>query len=299
MSEAIVRATSEGRFKAAALSLIAAKRSDNTRKAYRADLERWLSFCWAHDVDPMAAPLDAATAFREHLTVAHSKQTARRALAAMSTIYRVLLGSRLVSANPFHPGVLAWPTETMVNRTALVSAEVAAAMIAGARADARSGKGLRDAAILRLLYDTGLRRASVAAIRRQHFEPPIVRAIAKGDKEVEITLPEHTIEALLQWINVSPKSDFLFPGKDGARPIHPLTINKIVNERAEAVGAKGIHPHCFRAAFITAGYDAGLPEYEIQASVHHTDPKTTRRYDRGSRGKAVATQLAEFRKGRK
>jgi integrase len=244
------------------------------------------------------ASLETATAFREFLIVERSKSTARRALAAMSGLYRVLLVTRMVAANPFHSSVLAWPTESTVNKTKLVSEDIAEAMIANAVADPDEQRGARDAAILRLLYDTGLRRASVAALFRADFYDGILRAIVKGDKEIESTLPAATAEAIDRWLAVAPASKFMFPGSDGVRALNPLTINKLVNERAAAVGAKAIHPHCFRAAFITACYDAGMPEYEIQASVHHSDSKTTRRYDRGSRGKAVAGQLAEFRKGK-
>jgi integrase len=293
-------------FESAALSLIAAKRSENTRKAYEADLRHWIDFCRRLGSDPISPSLRTATAFRDQL----SRGSARRALAAMSGIYRVLLASRVVTSNPFHPSVLEWPAESAVNKTRLVPEHVAEAMIAHADRDAVRPKGIiesdpafrlrgaRDRAILRLLYDTGLRRASIAALKRSDYHDGLLRAVVKGDKEIEVTLPESTIQALDQWLAVAPPSEFMFPGAEPGRALNPLTINKLVGERANAVGAKAIHPHCFRAAFVTACYDAGMPEYEIQASVHHSDPKTTRRYDRGSRGKAVATQLSEFRKGK-
>ncbi len=281
-------------FESAALSLIAAKRSENTRKAYQADLHRWVEFCRQFGCKPVAAPLDASTAFRNGLP----PKSARRVLASLSGIYRVLLAARVVASNPFHPSILEWPAESAVNKTRLVPADVAEAMISNAVADPHKAKGARDAAILRLLYDTGLRRVSVSSLKRADYFEGTLRAIVKGDKETEGLLPEETIEALDRWLAIAPPSEFIFPGADSARSMNPLTINKLVNERAEAVGAKGVHPHCFRAAYITACYDAGMPEYEIQASVHHGDPKTTRRYDRGSRGKAVATQLSEFRKGK-
>lgn len=286
-------------FERAALAIIAAKGSENTRKAYRADLKTWIAFCRELGCDPRSPTLHVATEFRGRLMSKGSKATARRALAAVSGIYRVLLGSRMVLSNPFHPSVLAWPPEATINKTRLVAEDVAEAMITDASADHDRRRGLRDAAILRLLYDTGLRRTSVAMLIRTDYREGILRAIVKGAKEVEITLPELTIAALDRWLAVAPASEFVFPGHFPAQPLNPLTINKLVNERAKAVGAKNVHPHCFRAAFITACYDAGMPEYEIQASVHHSDSKTTRRYDRGSRGKAVATQLSEFRKGKK
>ncbi len=101
------------------------------------------------------------------------------------------------------------------------------------------------------------------------------------------------MEALDRWLTVAPQSPYLFPGKRGH--IALATINLIVKRRAAQVGAMRIHPHSFRAAFVTAAYDAELPEREIQASVHHSDPATTRKYDRKVRGRQVAKNIEKFR----
>jgi integrase len=290
---AIERFPAHFQFEQAARALIAAKRSENTRAAYVRDLDRWLDFCQAIGVSPAAPPLNASTAFRDHLQASLSNESARRVLAAMSSIYRTLLATRAVRVNPFHPAVLSWPPANALPKTRLVEDVHAQAMIAHAETDADAHRGARDAAILRLLYDTGLRRASVARILRATYRSGVLRAIVKGAKEVEIKLPASSVIAVDRWLAISPPAPYLFPGPGGA--INVATINKIVKQRAAAVGAGHVHPHCFRAAFVTAGYDAGLPEHEIQASVHHSDPKTTRRYDRHARGGAVPSAIAAFR----
>jgi integrase/recombinase XerD len=291
--QALARPVGDFQFEVAALALIAAKRSEHTKSAYRADLRRWLDFCHRIGVNPVGPPLDATIAFRDHLGASLSNESARRVLAAMSSIYRALLAGRAVRVNPFHPAVLAWPPANALPKTRLVSDANAQAMIADAVADTDPVRGARDTAVLQLLWDTGLRRASVAQIVRASYRDGAVRAIVKGAKEVEIRLPPSTIAAIDRWLTVAPPSPYLFAGTRGA--INVATINKIVKLRAKAVSAGHVHPHCFRAAFVTASYDAGLPEHEIQASVHHSDPKTTRRYDRGARGMAVPNAVAVFR----
>lgn len=283
-------------FENAAISLIAAKRSPHTRAAYRRDLRRWLEFCDAERIDPVSPPLDATSLFRGHLTSSLSNESARRVIAAMSAVYRGLLRGGAVRANPFHPAVLAWPPATAIPKTRMVEDDVASAMIEHALSDANARRGARDAAILRLLYDTGLRRSSVAQIVRSKYRsnPGSVETVVKGGKEAELVLPASSTDAVNRWLEVAPSSPYLFPGKRGA--INVATINQIVKRRARAVGAAHVHPHSFRAAFITAGYDAGLPERDIQASAHHADPSTTRRYDRHARGRTVATKVSEFRK---
>lgn len=280
-------------FERAALALIAAKRSPHTRAAYRRDLQRWLAFCDSEGIDPVAPPLNGTTMFRDHLATL-SNESARRVLAAMSAVYRGLLRGGAVRSNPFHPAVLSWPVATALPKARLVSDEHALAMIEHAEADGDRRRGARDAAILRLLYDTGLRRSSVATIIRTKYKRNSVETTVKGAKEAELELPSSSTEAIDRWLEVAPESPYLFPGKRGS--INPATINKLVKSRAAAVGAPHVHPHSFRAAFITAGYDAGLPEREVQASAHHADPSTTRRYDRHARGRMVATQVSNFRK---
>lgn len=283
-------------FENAALALIAAKRSPHTRAAYRRDLRRWLEFCVAELVDPVSPPLDATALFRDHLTATLSNESARRVIAAMSAVYRGLLRGGAVRANPFHPAVLAWPPATAIPKTRMVEDDVAVAMVTHALEDTDRSRGLRDAAILRLLYDTGLRRSSVAQIVRAKYRsnPGSVETVVKGGKEAELVLPASSVELVNKWLEVAPASPYLFPGRRGA--INGATINNIVKRRAAAVGATHVHPHSFRAAFITAGYDAGLPERDIQASAHHADPATTRRYDRHARGRTVATKVSEFRR---
>lgn len=284
------------RFRAAALQLIDAKRSLNTRKAYTRDLDAWIEFCANHAIDPLAPALGHATAFRDGLDRRElSNETIRRVLASLASIYKVLLVQGLARANPFHPAVLAYPPANTLGKTEIVDDAVARAMIAEAQ------ESPRDAAILQLLYDTGLRRESVATIKLADIKPPRLRVVIKGGSDKELTLPPASLLAIERHVETlgRGRSPYLFSSRHGETHIALNMINRIVKRYGKAVGAPDVHPHCFRAAFATAGYDAGLPEYEIQAALGHKDPKTTRRYDRGSRGATALTKLADFRSQRK
>lgn len=284
-------------FEQAALKLIETRSSSHTRAAYRSDLERWLRFCYALPADPGEASVEVATAFREHLKANLSAASARRVLSALSFVYRRLLGARVATSNPFHPAILAWPPAPRIGKTVAVTDQEVQALLAAARADDVPARGLRDAALLHILYDTGLRRASVVQIKRAAFSQQggrtIARVLVKGAHEAEVVMPESTMQAINAWLAVAPPSPFLFPGRKGC--LHVDAVNKILESRAREAGLSHIHPHSFRAAFVTAAYDAGLAEHEIQAAVHHTDPKTTRRYDRGQRGQDVTAAVAKRR----
>ena len=289
-------------FEQAALAIIAAKRSPCTQKAYKADLERWLRYCYASYVTPEAPMLNAATAFRDVLLAEISSVSAHRVVSALSSIYRALLRAGVVRSNPFHPEALAWPEGQSANKTPTVSDLTAEAMIANADGDPDRLRGFRDAAILRLLYDTGLRRSSVAAIARVDVQDATLRTYIKGGRVGDVGLPIKTHAVVERWLALAPASPYLFPGERGGH-IHVETINKIVSARAKAVGADGVHPHCFRATFITTGYDAveagKLAERSLQAGVHHVKVDMTRGYDRHDRGLLTAEIVAAFRENKR
>jgi integrase len=155
--------------------------------------------------------------------------------------------------------------------------------------------GRRDLAVLRLLYDTGMRRASVASLRRANVVEREGRIIViyygKGNKRHEGTLPEATAVALQHWMAFAADSPWVFPqDRDWTKHIALSTINLIVRYRSGGV----VHPHQFRAAFITEALDA-LPLHEVQAAVGHADPRMTLRYDRRQRGGGVADAVAKSR----
>jgi len=273
-----------------------------TRSLYAADLDRWLEFCRELQVDPSRPTLEAATAWRDHLRSKHAAQTVRRALSALSSMYEAALGFEqpLATWNPFKR--LPRPPAALYAKTEAVSDVDAQSILGAAEADPAPA-GRRDASILRLLYDTGLRRASVAALRRNAVifrdtpegEETVLRVIVKGDKENEVVLPEKAARALRAWAQHNPAGLFMFPGRDSRRPITPNAINRIVELRARQAGVKGVHPHQFRAAFATTALDSGQPLHDVQAAMHHADPSTTLRYDRGVRGTKVTAAVAEYR----
>lgn len=298
MSQALIH-SSTVRFEAAIAQLIAAKRSEHTRTAYRHEARRWSEFCAAHGVDPMAPALGHAVVFRDELAKQLSKDSVYRALAALSSLYGGLRDGGAVAHNPFHPSMLAWPKQSREGKTAMLTDEEIEKIL-DVVADAEDMSGIRDYAILRLLVDTGLRRESIASIERKNYTPPSLKVTVKGGYERTIELVPETVAALDAWCASGAGKRFLFPAvaypSRGDRHISPTMITKIVRALGEAAGIPRVHPHRFRASFITAAYDAGIPEYEIQAAAGHSDPHTTRRYDRGARGVDVAAKVAAHRR---
>jgi integrase/recombinase XerD len=278
---------------------VIAERSHHTRVAYTRDLRHWLAYCEDHELHPATAQVRDARAYSDSLE--GRPATRRRRVAALSSIYEKLsrADEPVTSRNPFHPRALEWPKVANAGSTPLVSDADVDTMLTNARRDRNRQRGLRDAALLGVLYDTGMRRESAATARRADFDAKrrLLKVIGKGDKEARVTLSPRTVDALHAWLQIAPRSTYLFCAQDGAQ-LHPASVYYVVRERGRRAGVGRVTPHQFRVTFITTALDAAIPLHEVQAAVGHADAKTTLRYDRAQRGEAVFDQLAA-RRGRK
>jgi integrase/recombinase XerC len=159
------------------------------------------------------------------------------------------------------------------------------------RAAARTPKGKRDLALIRLLHDLALRRAEAAGLdlRDVDLDAGRIEVIRKGKSEREpMTLNKPTTLALSRWIDTRGLDPGpLFIRLDRARPkdritgIDPDSIHLIVGELGKKAGlAKQVRPHGLRHEAITRVLD--LTNGNIRAAQifgGHADPKTTQRYD--------------------
>jgi integrase/recombinase XerD len=299
-------------FDAAATAAIATRLSSKTRESYQRAVIAWVRHCLVADCDPCDPRLEVAAGFRDELLGgrykardgtmrAYSTSTVRDYLAALSFVYRRLVAQRPAKAtwNPFDPEALAWPPASRIGLTEEMDAAAAERMVAAA-----TGAGaLRDAALIHLLFATGARRMSIVSARRETVRRSedglVLRVKTKGSGGAafeELVVPEDAAKSLEAWLEVAPKSVWVFPGRGGKKHLDLCMANIIVARWGEAVSAVHATPHRFRVGFITAAFSAGLPWRDIQASVHHADPRSTQRYDRGRRGGNVANELEKKRK---
>jgi integrase/recombinase XerC len=145
--------------------------------------------------------------------------------------------------------------------------------------DPTTAKGVRDYAILRLLWDNALRRGEVAALTMGDFDRRNRKllVLGKGSK---------TADAICLWLNfrgLSSTRDALFVALDLNTPGHPLTdggIAKMVRVRAKRANVdKPLSPHRIRHSAITAALDAGQSVREVQKLSRHSKLETLMIYD--------------------
>jgi len=151
--------------------------------------------------------------------------------------------------------------------------------------------GVRDHAVLELLYATGLRASEITSLRLDDvdMQQRLVRALGKGDKERLVPFGVPARAALSAWLPVRThwlhqmtardlRSTSMFLRPSG----HPLTtdgLRRLLARRLRDVGIeRRLTPHALRHSFATHLLDAGADLRAIQELLGHASLATTQRY---------------------
>ena len=143
---------------------------------------------------------------------------------------------------------------------------------------------LRDAAILELLYGSGLRLAELAGldVRNLHLSSRTVRVHGKGGKERMVPLGRPSIQAIERYLDqgrrklTSTKSgEALLLNRYGGR-LSKRSIEQVVQRYALRAGlVQGVHTHTLRHSFATHLLDGGADLRVVQELLGHASPSTT------------------------
>ena len=149
--------------------------------------------------------------------------------------------------------------------------------------------GIRDRAILELLYATGMRVSEVAGLRMEdvNLENHFLKCRGKGGKERIVPLGEVAADSLgvyLEKVRTKlPPSPFIFSGSKG-RALTRQRIWQLIRKYAkEARIQKKISPHTFRHSFATHLLERGADLRIVQELLGHSDISTTQIYTHVSR----------------
>jgi len=188
---------------------------------------------------------------------------------------------------------------TLPRGRALSSGEITALMAACGRDS--SSAGIRDAALIGVLYGAGLRRSEAVGLDISDYSIETGELTVRGGKGRKDRLGYATngsAEALADWLGVRgsvPGPLFCNVNKGGRITIHRLTdqaVLHILRKRAEEAGVASFSPHDLRRSFISDLLDAGVDIATTQKLAGHSNVQTTARYDR--RGEAAKRKAAEL-----
>ena len=147
--------------------------------------------------------------------------------------------------------------------------------------------GLRDLAILELLYATGIRVSELTGLDLDDLDPErrVVRVFGKGRKERSVPYGAPAATAVRVWLDhgrpqlrCEASGAALFLGSRGAR-IDPRTVRRVVHERLAAVdGATDVGPHGLRHTAATHLLEGGADLRSVQEILGHASLGTTQIY---------------------
>lgn len=146
--------------------------------------------------------------------------------------------------------------------------------------------GVRDRAILELLYGCGLRVSEVSDVRisNVYLQEKFVRIVGKGNKERVVPMGDPAAEAITAYLAVRPEpagadsEDILFLNRSG-RQLSRISVFNMVKKQAMLAGiTKEISPHTFRHSFATHLIEGGADLRVVQEMLGHESILTTEIY---------------------
>jgi integrase/recombinase XerD len=257
--------------------------AENTQAAYRRDLrdfQEWLG-------DRAAATLsvrDLGDYFAALAKKGLARASIARQAATLRTFYSFLQLEGVVTESPAELLTAAKRDDAIPGTLSPAQVD---RLLAGP--EAKTPVGIRDRALLELLYATGCRASEVSAMRLSdvHLAESFCICRGKGDKERVVPLGKRAIAALAAWIDVPRKA---FATRAGSQPawvilssrgnrLSRMRIWEVVREHAAAAGIPpDIGPHTLRHSFATHLVAGGVDLRHVQEMLGHASIATTQRY---------------------
>jgi integrase/recombinase XerC len=259
--------------------------SAHTRSAYRRDLEAFARFVRAEGAGGWEA-VTAATA-RRYLASLHGRyerSSIARQLSALRSFYRFLRREGRVDASPLR--LISAPRRGRRLPAALPH-EAVAALLAAPPTDQPAG--VRDRAILELLYAGGLRVGELVALRAEQALGDEIRVRGKGGKDRMVLIGGQAAAWLRRYLDEArPRlaragGDALFLNARGG-PLTARAVQLLVDRwvRAAAI-QQHTTPHVLRHTFATHLLDGGADLRAVQELLGHASLATTQIYTHVSR----------------
>ncbi len=257
-----------------------------TIDAYARDLSAFRSYLKRCGVgDPGAVDKGMLVDFEAELIDANfAPATVKRRISTVRGFFSYLLREGIIAGDPSRGMRLPKIPERLPD--VLSVDEVSRVLDA---CDASTPAGLRDSALLEVLYGCGLRASEAVGLNRGgvYLEEGFVRVLGKGGKERFSPLSGAALERLDFYLakgrpvlaahSRKGSTDAVFVNARGGR-LSRQSVHRIVAEAGERVGIRDLHPHTLRHSFATHMLEGGADLRVIQEILGHADLSTTQIY---------------------
>lgn len=261
----------------------------NSLESYGRDLDRFSCFCGGADASVPSSSEQIGQYLDSLYQGGCSARTVARHLTSLRNFYRHLQRERRADNNPTE--LLSAPKSTQGIPKFLNSAEVEK-LLAAPPADSLTG--VRDRAMLQLLYACGLRVSELILVELSNvnLEMGYLRVTGKGNKQRMIPMGEAAMAAIAAYLTTARPallkgraSRFLFITARGTSMTRQ-GFWKLLAQYGKSVGIfHHLTPHVLRHSFATHLLEGGADLRSVQAMLGHADIGTTQIYTHVARGR--------------
>lgn len=280
-----------------------------SRRAMLQALRKVAELLTGKETHPVALPwweleYQHTQALRSQLAERYAPAAANKILAALRGVLREAWRLGHMGAEAYHRAadVKVVKGQPVPKGRAITTGEIVA--LVNVCADDPSPIGVRDTAMLAVLWSGGLRRAEVVSLDLADYEPEsgaLTVRQAKGGKGRIVYLKNGASEAVDAWLEERGQEGgplFYRFRKGGAmlpERITDQTVMATVLKRAKQANIRPFSPHDLRRTYAGELLDAGADLITVQNLMGHASPNTTARYDRrGERAKQAASARIAF-----
>ena len=258
--------------------------SKNTLDAYRRDLQKLLVFYADNHIDYRTVTLEQLDQFAGQLREEGIQaRSVARILSGVRSFYRFLTLEKEVEQDPTE---LLESPQIGKHLPEVLSVEEIDSIISVI--DVSKPEGIRDRAIIEVLYGCGLRISELCNLRisQLYLEDKYIRVKGKGSKERLVPIEGVAIERVREWLvtrmgyKVKPsEEDYVFVSLTRGSRLSRISLFVYIKDYAERAGIKkNISPHTFRHSFATHLLEGGANLRAIQMMLGHEDISTTEIY---------------------
>lgn len=277
--------------------------SMNTASAYRQDISRFLRHLKNAEKDPLTASPDDITSFLALLMDSGlSVRSYTRALIAVRAFYRYLVLTKRLKESPT-AGV---SVPRFAGRLPDFMSIQDVDMLLSAP-DTKTPLGLRDKAMLEVLYAAGLRVSELISLRLNdvNLQKGYVTALGKGGKERAVPIGDAAMHWVKRYMEEGMRillkertSAYLFiTGRSGRMTRQNFWL--VIKNAALRAGIdpRRIKPHALRHSFATHLLERGADLRLVQAMLGHADISTTQIYTHVTKGALKGLHKAKHPRG--
>ena len=204
-----------------------------------------------------------------------------RKISSLKTFFNFLLKKKLINANPFADQIM---PKKPISLPKSISEDDVVKLLDAPKSD--SLIGLRDKAMLELLYASGVRISELVNIKFSDLdlERNIIKVFGKGSKERLVPFGEDAAQCISEYIDERKKNKdiasikYIFLNNRGSKISRHAFWHRLKEYCLEIGLKRDISPHTLRHAFATHLLNRGADLRSVQVLLGHSDLSTTQIY---------------------